>query len=130
LIYAFGVLHHTPNPGRILERCRVQLHRGGELRIMLYAKWSIKYLSGQQPEAQANCPIAKFYTVKEAETLLERNGFEVSSIRKTHIFPWRVSDYIEHRYVKQWPYRLMPKCVFGFLERLLGSHLLIVARKG
>lgn len=128
LIYSFGVLHHTPHPERVLQGARRRMAPNGELRIMLYAKWSIKHLFSQQPEAQAGCPIAKFYTAREARNLLEGNGFKVQSIEKAHIFPWRISDYIEHNYVKEWYYRWMPKRLFAWLERRLGHHLLIVCR--
>lgn len=128
LIYSFGVLHHTPHPERVLRMAKERLSENGELRIMLYAKWSIKNLMRQQPEAQAGCPYVKFYSGWEARKLLWNSGFKVESIRKTHIFPWRVEDYIQHRYVKAWPYSWMPKWFFSLLERLLGAHLLIVAR--
>jgi SAM-dependent methyltransferase len=129
LAYAFGVLHHTPHPGAVLKNMRACLRDDGELRIMLYAKWSIKNLLEHQPEAQAGCPIARVYSGRQARELLRACGFEVVSIRKTHIFPWKVSDYIEHRYVKCWYYRWMPKPLFQLLEKLLGWHLLIVARR-
>lgn len=130
LIYAFGVLHHTPKPWAVLANAHRQLKwNGGELRIMLYAKWSLKHLLGQQPEAQAGCPLARVYSKREARQLLERDGFEVVSIEKTHIFPWRVKDYIQHRYVKVWLWRWMPMKLFHWLESKLGWHLLIVGRK-
>jgi hypothetical protein len=56
--------------------------------------------------------------------LLEKECREIFDI-----FPWRVKDYIEYRYVKRLPYRFMPDWFFGWLERRLGHHLLIVARK-
>ena len=56
LVYSFGVLHHTPNPFTVLLRAYHRLKIGGELRIMLYAKHSIKNWLGEQPEAQAGCP--------------------------------------------------------------------------
>src|ERR1041384_8540086 len=61
LIYSFGVIHHSPHPERILKLAFEHLADAGELRIMLYAKNSIKFLLGQQPEAQAGCPIVHTY---------------------------------------------------------------------
>jgi len=128
LVYSFGVLHHTPHPDRVLRGARARMKPDGELRIMLYAKWSIKNLLGQQPEAQANCPIAEKYTKKEVRRLVESCGFVVTSIAKTHIFPYRIADYVQHRYVKEWPYSWMGKRLFSWLERRLGWHLLIIAK--
>lgn len=130
LVYSFGVLHHTPHPVLVLAGTHNILKNDGELRIMLYAKWSIKHLFRIQPEAQAGCPLVKWYSEREARKLLESCGFRVTSIEKTHIFPWRIKDYIEHRCVKAWPWRWMSDSLFHWLEHRLGHHLLIVAVKG
>ena len=127
LVYTFGVLHHTPHPERIIEKVRERLRKSGEFRLMLYAKWSIKNLTRQQREAQKGCPLARTYTKKSVKKLLQ--GFEIVSIEKTHIFPWRIKDYLEHRYVASWYYSWMPSWLFRTLESLLGWHLLIVAKK-
>jgi SAM-dependent methyltransferase len=129
LAYSFGVLHHTPRPELVLRNIYEALKPGGELRIMLYARLSAKFLLDEQPEAQAGCPIVRTYTGLRARSLLNMIGFQVESVSKAHIFPWRVEDYVHHRYVKRWPYRLMPAKVFSILERVAGHHLLIVARK-
>jgi SAM-dependent methyltransferase len=129
LIYSFGVLHHTPSPEKVLYKAHKRLVHGGELRVMLYAKWSIKNLLGEQPEAQAGCPLARVYSVNEAKKLVESCGFKVKSITKTHIFPWKIEDYVRYRYVKRWYYAWMPKKLFSWLESKLGWHLLIVATK-
>jgi hypothetical protein len=79
-----------------------------------------------QPEAQPDCPVVSTYTARGVRRLLR--GLEVISIRKHHIFPWSVPDYVQHRYRKVWYFRWMPPPLFRALERLLGWHLLIVAR--
>lgn len=127
LVYAFGVVHHTPNPRKVIDNVFFCLKPGGEFRMMVYAKWSIKNLFRIQPEAQAGCPIVTTYTKKNVTNLLY--GFDIVSIKKDFIFPWRIEDYKEYRYVKEWYYRWMPKWLFHRLEKLLGWHLLIVARK-
>lgn len=129
LVYSFGVLHHTPHPELILGRAHKYLKPGGELRVMLYAKWSIKNLTRQQPEAQDGCPLARTYSVEEARNLIESCNFEIVSVEKAHIFPYRIADYVQHRYVKHWYYRAMPRRVFEWLESILGWHLLIVAKR-
>jgi SAM-dependent methyltransferase len=129
LAYSFGVLHHTPNPERALANIFRSLKPGGELRIMLYARFSLKFMFGEQPEAQAGCPLARTYTAASAAKLVRRAGFAVDNIWKDHIFPWRVKDYVHHRYVKRLPYRWLPAAWFAALEKKLGHHLLVVARR-
>ncbi len=129
LAYSFGVLHHTPRPDRVLKNIYDRLAPGGELRVMLYARHSLKFWFGEQPEAQPDCPVVKLYTAWSARKLLQAAGFEVLGVRKTHLFPWRVKDYVTHRYVRRWPYRLMPPWLFHGLEQLAGHHLLVVARR-
>lgn len=129
LVYSFGVIHHTPNPKQALENAYIYLKSGGELRIMLYAKNSLKHWLGHQPEAQAGCPLVRWYTKSEARKLVESAGFKVTSITKTHIFPYKLIEYKQDRLVKLWVYRLMPQFMFRWLEHMLGHHLLIVADK-
>lgn len=128
LVYSFGVLHHTPYPEKVIDTAYHHLRTGGELRIMLYAKWSIKNLSGRQPEAQAGCPIATVYTADKVRELLYP-GFRIKSITKTHIFPWKVKDYIRYKYTPVWYKRCLPDFAFHALERCLGWHLLVIAEK-
>jgi SAM-dependent methyltransferase len=129
LIYSFGVLHHTPHPERVLALAYERMKSGGELRVMLYAKRSIKRYLGQQPEAQGGCPLARRYSKREALSLFTSEGFHVESITQAHIFPYRVKDYVQHRYIKRWLYRHMPSRMFRWMESVMGDHLLIVARK-
>jgi SAM-dependent methyltransferase len=126
LIYSFGVLHHTPHPEKVLCLAHRELADDGELRIMLYAKWSWKNLMGAQPEAQAGCPLVKWYSASEAKRLLESCGFQVVSIKKTHIFPWRIEEYVQHQWKKAFPWNLV---THRWFEPFLGHHLLLVARK-
>ncbi|MBI4132842.1 MAG: class I SAM-dependent methyltransferase [Candidatus Sungbacteria bacterium] len=130
LVYSFGVIHHTPNPRRAIEEIMKYLGPGSEFRLMLYATWSWKNflinLRRVQAEAQADCPIVHTYTARVIRKLL--TGLEVVSIRKEHIFPWRIPDYIQRRYRKVWYFRWMPRPFFRLCERLLGWHMLVVAR--
>jgi SAM-dependent methyltransferase len=130
LVYSFGVIHHTPNPRRAIEELMKYLGPTSELRLMLYAKVSWKNflvaLERAQPEAQAGCPIVYTYTGRGLRRLLR--GLDVVSIEKDHIFPWSIPEYIQHRYKRVWYFRYIPAPVFRVLERILGWHLLIVAR--
>ncbi|HAB99520.1 MAG TPA: methyltransferase type 12, partial [Parachlamydiales bacterium] len=131
LVYSFGVLHHTPRPTLALNECFKVLKPGGELRIMLYAKYSIKnfliYLKRAQPEAQPGCPIAVTFSKKEITKLLEK--FEIIECKKTHIFPYRLKEYKKLNYVKKFPWNLLPLKLFHVLEKKAGWHLLIKAKK-
>jgi SAM-dependent methyltransferase len=129
LAWSFGVIHHVEHPAQILNNMRSALKDDGELRIMLYARRSLKFLLRERPEAQAGCPLVNWYSAREARRLVESAGFEVVSVEKTHIFPWKIKDYVQHRYVKRWPYRLMGERFFRWLEKRAGHHLLVIARK-
>ena len=129
LIYSFGVLHHTLHPEKVLLRAHDVLKDTGQLRIMVYAKYSWKNFWGMQPEAAPNCPHVKWYSKREARKLLQSCGFKVVSIRKTHIFPWRIREYKMHLYKKAFPWSVTPPWLFRWLESKLGHHLLIVAVK-
>lgn len=130
LVYSFGVIHHTPNPRRAVAEIMRYMRPGSELRLMLYAKISWKNLlinlEEMQPEAQAGCPVVYTYTARGIRELLR--GLDVVSIRKDHIFPWSIPEYVQHRYKKVWYFRWMPPALFHTLERFLGWHMLIVAR--
>lgn len=130
MAYSFGVVHHTPHPDRVIGTLRHHLKPGGELKIMVYAKWSLKNLFRRQWEAQAGCPIVFTYTAKSVKALLG-TGFAITTIEKDHIFPWKVSEYTKKNLVLAWHFAWIyrfPK-VFRWLERHLGHHLLVTARK-
>jgi 2-polyprenyl-3-methyl-5-hydroxy-6-metoxy-1,4-benzoquinol methylase len=129
LVYSFGVIHHTPNPDSVIRETEKVLKPGGELRIMLYSKYSTKNmminLGLAQPEAQSGCPIAFTYTQEEIKDLL--SNFEVYSCQKDHIFPYKIKEYKEYTYVKDFPWNIVPDPVFHLVERWLGWHYLVKA---
>jgi ubiquinone/menaquinone biosynthesis C-methylase UbiE len=130
LIYSFGVIHHTPNPRKIIESAIRYMKAESELRIMLYAKYSLKNLmiclGLMQPEAQKGCPIANVYSKKDVYKLLE--GLEIISIKKAHHFCWHIPSYKRYEYIKAWPWKWVPNIIFRVVERLFGWHLLIRAK--
>lgn len=131
LIYSFGVIHHTPHPERILEEMKKYSNSNTEIRIMLYAKWSWKnlliFLSLVQPEAQKNCPLVHTYSFDEIKWLM--SDYHILEIRKEHIFPFKIRNYIKHEYEWVWYFRWIPKVLFQWLEQYLGTHVLVVAKK-
>ena len=144
LIYSFGVIHHSPEPGRIIEQIGQYMDSSTEVRIMLYTKYSWKaleffilngwrfYFNWNQTiqyfaEAQKGCPVAYTYTRKSIQKLLQ--DYQILSIEKTHIFPYIIKDYIEYRYKKRWLFRVLPVRIFSWLESVLGWHYLITFKK-
>lgn len=143
LIYSFGVIHHTPNPDKVLAGIRNFCSPNSEVRVMLYSKWSWKVLwilltygrgaiwkldelVRTYSEAQTGCPVTYYYSFKEIKQLFR--GFEVQSIRKEHIFPYVIEKYVQYQYQRMWYFRALPPAVFHWLERRLGWHTLVVAK--
>ena len=58
---------------------------------------------------------------------MERIGLRVTETRVDHIFPYRIPDYVQYRYVKEWFFRWMPGPLFRVLERSWGWHLCLTA---
>ena len=144
LIYSFGVIHHTPHPERILAQLRQYARPGTTLKIMVYHRrswkvgwilltegrgqfWKLRELVAKNSEAQTGCPITYTYTREEGRDLLERHGFKVRGVDVEHIFPYRIKDYVQYRYVKEPYFRAMPQAFFRGLEKRFGWHLCLTA---
>jgi len=149
LVYSFGVLHHTPDPDAALRALRPYLAPGGTLKLMVYHRRSWKTLSilaraawkqgpgvvrdadrivARYSEAQTGCPVTYTYTRDEARAWLARAGFRAERLEVEHIFPWRIPDYVEHRYRKEPWFAWLPDATFHALERRLGWHLCITGQ--
>ena len=130
LIYSFGVIHHSPNPEKIIFEIKKYMNENSILKIMLYAKNSWKNYMIEagldQPEAQYGCPIVHTYTKSDIVDLLE--GYDIISIEQDHIFPYQVEPYKRGKYIKQPWFESMPLEMFKSLEKNLGWHLLITAK--
>jgi 2-polyprenyl-3-methyl-5-hydroxy-6-metoxy-1,4-benzoquinol methylase len=144
LVYSFGVIHHSPHPQRILAQLRSYLGPGGTLKLMVYHRnswkvagivlgpgrgqfWKLEQLVATHSEAQTGCPITYIYSRGEGKHLAEMQGLRINDVQVDHIFPYRIPDYVQYRYVKEWYFRWMPAYLFRRLERLFGWHLLITA---
>jgi ubiquinone/menaquinone biosynthesis C-methylase UbiE len=144
LVYSFGVIHHTPRPERALAEMRALTAPVGTLKLMIYHRrswkvfwiiagqghgrfWKADELIAEHSEAQMGCPVTFAYTRGEGRELVERAGFRVEDLRVDHVFPYRISDYVEYRYVKEPYLRWMPQPLFRAFERRFGWHLLITA---
>jgi ubiquinone/menaquinone biosynthesis C-methylase UbiE len=143
LIYSFGVIHHSPNPSKILKSILPLCHDDTEIRAMVYSFFSYKTLESwfkygykfnfnfkksiqYYAEAQLNCPVAYTYRRDEIHDLFK--NYEIKSIKKDHIFPYIIKDYINKVYKKRFFFRILPERVFRFLESILGWHWLLVAK--
>jgi len=139
LIYSFGVLHHTPNPGMAMSEIRKFMGPHTQLKIMVYHKASWKALGArlQHPlwpadkaiamhsEAQTGCPVTYSYTRRTVRELLL--GLKITDMFVGHIFPYVVPLYKKYEYKKVWYFRMLPKPLFRWLEKRLGWHLCITA---
>lgn len=143
LVYSFGVIHHTPDPERVLAEIQKYCGAATEVRIMLYAKWSWKVfgiilrqgkgafwradsLIRAHSEAQIGCPVTHYYSASAVRSLLQR--YQIVGLRKDHIFPYKIDKYVKYEYERTWYFRWLPRRLFRALERWLGWHLLIVAK--
>jgi 2-polyprenyl-3-methyl-5-hydroxy-6-metoxy-1,4-benzoquinol methylase len=136
LIYSFGVLHHTPHPDVALRNLREIAHPNTQLRIMLYHRWSSKAIRlgftdkrvAQGSEAQPDTPVTYAFSRRRARKLLEATGWEVQYMYVHHIFPYKGDLYGQGIYEKGFPWKHMPVELFRKIERVVGWHLLIVAK--
>ncbi len=144
LVYSFGVIHHSPHPENIVAQIRQHfVQPGSTLKLMVYyryswkvfwilmtygkgAFWNLDKLIATHSEAQTGCPITYSYSKKSLARMIE-NGFDVKDIFAEHIFPYRIPDYVQYRYVKEWYFRYLPQSVFRFLEKRAGWHLCVTA---
>jgi 2-polyprenyl-3-methyl-5-hydroxy-6-metoxy-1,4-benzoquinol methylase len=145
LIYSFGVIHHTPHPERVIEQIRTHFVKPESiLKLMVYHRYSWKVfwilatygrcqfwkhdeLVARHSEAQTGCPITYSYGRKDLTRLLG-GGFKVNQMFVDHIFPYRIPDYVQYRYVKEWYFRFLPPALFRRLEQKLGWHLCATAQ--
>jgi 2-polyprenyl-3-methyl-5-hydroxy-6-metoxy-1,4-benzoquinol methylase len=144
LIYSFGVIHHTPHPDRVLEQVRSYVKPGTTVKVMVYHRhswkvlwilmgygkgqfWRLNDLIAEHSEAQTGCPVTYTYTRRQGRKLLESFGFHVVDVSVEHIFPYRIADYVQYRYVKSWPWSWTPTPLFRWMERHFGWHLCLTA---
>jgi SAM-dependent methyltransferase len=145
LVYSFGVIHHTPRPEQVIAHLRDRyLGPESELRLMLYSTWCWKTLwivltygkgafwrapalIAEHSEAQTGCPVTYTYSFADLRQDLLRD-FEITSLAKDHIFPYRIDRYVKYEYERVWYFKPLPPAVFRWLERRAGWHTLIKAR--
>jgi len=144
LVYSFGVIHHTPHPERVIDHLRQYTAPRSTVKIMVYHRyswkvfwilmsygkgkfWKLDQLVAENSEAQTGCPVTYTYSRRQARELLESRGFHPIEMKVEHIFPYRVADYTQYRYVKARPWSWMPASMFSWFERHFGWHLCVTA---
>ena len=90
------------------------------------ALWKADKLVADNSEAQTGCPITYTYTVNSMKKLLQ--GFRINNIFIDHIFPYRIPDYVQHKYKKVWYFKIIPQRLFRKLEKKFGWHLCVTAK--
>ena len=148
LVYAYGVIHHTPDTEKCVREILRVLKRGGVAKIMVYSAFSvtgimlwIRYalLTGRPFQSQRaviykylESPGTKSFSPAEFKDILERYGFEKIYIRKQ----LSVGDLLDMRRSKKYDalfYRIIWKMYPRRLIKLLGNgfglFLLCEARK-
>ena len=145
LVYSFGVIHHTPNPENVLKEIKKYCSKDTLIKIMLYHKyswkvfwilfkygklkfWNLNKLVQKYSEAQEGCPVTYIYSKQDIINLFNKNGFDIIDLKVDHIFPYKISDYINYKYNKVWYFKILPNKIFRFLEKKVGWHLLITAK--
>lgn len=143
LIYSFGVIHHTPNPEQVIDQVRHYVQPGSTVKIMVYNRyswkvlwilltygkgqfWRLNELVARHSEAESGCPVTYTFSPREVQRLLK--GFKITEVWIDHIFPYRIPDYVQYRYLKLWYWSWMPEPLFRWLERRLGWHLCVTAQ--
>lgn len=143
LIYSFGVIHHSPNPEKIINEIKKYCYENTVLKIMIYYRyswkvlwillkygkgtfWKLDQLIAENSEAATGSPVTYVFSKKEAKKLFR--GFKITDLKVDHIFPFSIPDYIEYKYKIVWYFRILPKNIFRWLETHFGWHLLITAK--
>ena len=131
LIYSFGVIHHSPNPDKIVDEVKKYMSTNSEFRLMLYAKnsWKNIMINAEldQPEAQSGCPIAFTYTHDEIRSLLK--DYNIVEISQDHIFPYIIEKYIKYEYELEPWFNSMSQEMIDALNKALGWHTLVKAKQ-
>jgi 2-polyprenyl-3-methyl-5-hydroxy-6-metoxy-1,4-benzoquinol methylase len=145
LVYSFGVIHHTPDPSRVLDEIRKYVTPASVVKIMVYNRWSWKVLwilwaygkgrfwkldrlVAEYSEAQSGCPVTYSYSRTESRRWFDRHGLCVTDVMVDHIFPYAIAEYVQYCYKVVWYFRWMPKTLFRALERAFGWHLCLTAK--
>ncbi len=148
LVYAYGVIHHSPDTEKCLQEMFRVLKRGGAAKIMVYSAFSvtgmllwIRYalLTGRPFQSQRaviykflESPGTKSFSSAEFAEILERYGFETIYIRKQ----LSVGDLLNMPQSKKYDnsfyriiWKMYPRRLIKLFGNTFGLFLLCEARK-
>jgi len=132
LVYACGVLHHYPDPKKIISNVHQVLAPLGEFRFLVYAKnswkWAMITQALDQFEAQADCPWAVVYTPDEIRLLLQ-DKFDIMSIEQDYCFMYNVNKYKQGIYELEPWFAAMTEQHREAIRKNLGWHLSVISKK-
>ena len=148
LVYAYGVIHHSPDTEKCLQEMFRVLKRGGAAKIMVYSAFSmtgmllwIRYalFTGRPFQSQRaviykylESPGTKSFSSAEFAEILERYGFETIYIRKQ----LSVGDLLNMPQSKKYDnsfyriiWKMYPRRLIKLFGNKFGLFLLCEARK-
>ena len=145
LIYSFGVIHHTPNPRKAFEKASLFLKPEGQMRCMVYSRFSYKLfwlmkendiwdfsnadtLIQRFSEAQTGCPVTYTYTFDEVADLVKPH-LNIKIIWKDHIFLYDIEKYKQGLFEYDKPFEGMSEEYRKAMCKELGWHTLMVLTK-
>lgn len=127
LVYSWGVLHHTPDTAKAIAEVHRVMRPGGEIRIMLYHKWSLLSLQfyirfgllRARPfrslddimATHQESPGTKVYTLVQLNDLFAR--FQNLNIQPV-LTPYDL-QFGRHRFLPTWIRRFIPNALGYFL---------------
>jgi SAM-dependent methyltransferase len=143
LIYSFGVIHHTPVPSNVFKQVPHFLNKDGQLRCMLYSRFSYKLfwlmheydnwkfsnadgLVQTYSEAQSGCPVTYTYTFEEVHQVVSPS-LKIKDIWKDHIFIWNIEKYKQGVFEADIPFQNVPDAYLRLMKKELGWHTLFIA---
>lgn len=139
LIYSCGVLHHMPEPERVLDQIKRHYTKPSSvLKMLVYyryswvplalllrrgkgAFWRLEQIVAEHSEQQSGGPLTRIYSRRGVRKLLK--GFRVTETIVRWIYPYR--DLEGKR--KTWYFRWIPNNVLKQLEPFIGWHLCVTA---
>lgn len=148
LVYSYGVIHHSPDTEKCLDEIYRVLKPGGTTKLMVYATFSMTgillwirhaLLKGQPFQSQKDVifnhlesPGTKTYTPSEFKEMMQKHGFEVTSIRKQlgvgDLLNMPLSQKYSHPLYRIF-YKIYPRPLIKLIGNGLGLFLLCEARK-
>ncbi len=149
IVFAYGVLHHTPDTRKAFEEIYRVLSEGGQLRCMIYHMpswaainlWLYYGLLQMRPwkslrdvvYENLESPGTKSYTATEARDLLKDVGFKNIDIRLFvdggDLLTLKLSKKYERNSLIRWAVAIYPRSIIKRLGNRLGTTMCITADK-